>query len=80
MNDQSTRPAISPLRQRMLEDMTNRQFGEHTKCDYIRQVREFAAFFRPVTRSGRAVGSAALPTPSGLTRRELYEDEPGGHG
>jgi integrase/recombinase XerD len=45
MTDQSNdRPAASPLRQQMIEDMTFRQFGEHTKRDYIRQVREFAAF------------------------------------
>ncbi len=36
--------AVSPLRQRMTEDMTIRQFGEHTKRDYIRQVRDFTAF------------------------------------
>jgi site-specific recombinase XerD len=35
--------AISPLRQRMIEDMTIRQFGEKTRCDYIRQVRAFTA-------------------------------------
>ena len=45
MSDQtSDRPAVSPLRQRMIEDMTIRQFGERTKRDYVRQVREFAAF------------------------------------
>ena len=36
--------AASPLRRRMIEDMTIRQFGEHTKRDYVRQVRQFAAF------------------------------------
>ena len=36
--------AISPLRRRMIEDMTIRQFGEKTRRDYIRQVREFTAF------------------------------------
>jgi integrase/recombinase XerD len=36
--------AVSPLRRRMIEDMTIRQFGERTKRDYIRQVREFTAF------------------------------------
>ena len=36
--------AISPLRQRMIEDMSIRQFGEKTRRDYIRQVRAFAAF------------------------------------
>lgn len=37
-------PAVSPLRQRMIEDMSIRRFGEHTKRDYVRQVREFTAF------------------------------------
>ena len=36
--------AVSPLRRRMIEDMTIRQFGEKTRRDYIRQVREFTAF------------------------------------
>ena len=36
--------AVSPLLRRMIEDMTIRQFGEHTKRDYVRQVREFTAF------------------------------------
>ena len=36
--------AISPLRRRMIEDMTIRQFGEKTRRDYIRQVRAFTAF------------------------------------
>ena len=36
--------AVSPLRRRMIEDMTIRQFGAHTQRDYIRQVREFIAF------------------------------------
>ena len=36
--------AASPLRLRMIEDMTIRQFGEHTKRDYVRQIRQFAAF------------------------------------
>ena len=35
---------VSPLRQRMIEDMTIRRFGEHTQRDYVRQVREFTAF------------------------------------
>src|SRR3954467_7928344 len=36
--------AISPLRRRMIEDMTIRQFGEHTQRAYIRQVRALTAF------------------------------------
>ncbi len=35
---------ISPLRQRMIDDMTARRFTEDTQRDYIRNVRMFAAF------------------------------------
>jgi integrase/recombinase XerD len=35
---------ISPLRLRMIEDMTVRNFVEKTKNDYIRHVKNFAAF------------------------------------
>ena len=42
-SDTSPQP-ISPLRARMIEDMTVRGFNEHTRRDYIRHVRTFAAF------------------------------------
>ena len=35
---------ISPLRQRMIDDMTARRFTEDTQRDYVRNVRNFAAF------------------------------------
>jgi integrase/recombinase XerD len=35
---------VTPLRQRMIEDMSIRRFGEHTQRDYARQVRDFTAF------------------------------------
>ena len=35
---------ISPLRQRMIEDMTARRYKEKVQKDYIRHVRRFAAF------------------------------------
>ena len=37
---------ISPLRQRMIEDMTARRFKEKVQKDYVRHVRTFAAFLR----------------------------------
>src|SRR3972149_9586691 len=40
MNDKS----ISPLRRRMIEDMTVRGFGEKTQSDYIRHVKNFTIF------------------------------------
>src|SRR5512137_257906 len=42
-SDTSPQP-ISPLRARMTEDMTVRGFNEHTRRDYVRHVRSFAAF------------------------------------
>ncbi len=41
--DTST-PAVSPLRQRMLDDMRMRKFGEKTQSDYLRAVRNFAKY------------------------------------
>jgi len=39
--DTST-PNVSPLRQRMIDDMRMRKFGEKTQADYLRAVRNFA--------------------------------------
>ena len=36
--------SISPLRQRMIDDMTARHFGEKTQKDYVRCVKNLAAF------------------------------------
>jgi len=44
-SDNSPQP-ISPLRARMIEDMTVRGFKEDTRRDYVRRVRAFAAFIR----------------------------------
>ena len=47
---------ISPLRRRMIEDMSLRNFGEKTQNDYIRHVKTFSTFlgrshqFRPGVR------------------------------
>ncbi len=48
-----THLTISPLRQRMIEDMTARNFGEKTQSDYIRSVKKLARFF------GRSPDSAS---------------------
>ena len=42
-SDTSSRP-VSPLRTRMIEDMTVRGFSEQTRSHYVRHVRSFAAF------------------------------------
>jgi integrase/recombinase XerD len=43
MSDKPDKP-ISPLRQRMIDDMTARRFSEDTQRDYVRNVRNFTAF------------------------------------
>ena len=45
---------ISPLRRRMIEDMTVRGFGEKTQSDYIRHVKNFTIFLgrAPDTATG----------------------------
>ena len=47
-------PTVSPLRQRMLEDMRMRKFAEHTQDGYIRAVRKLAAFL------GRSPATATI--------------------
>ena len=52
---------ISPLRRRMIEDMSVRNFVEKTRNDYIRHVRTFTAFLgrRILPRRGPSPLSAA---------------------
>ncbi len=59
---------ISPLRRRMIEDMTVRNFVEKTRNDYIRHVRSFTAFF------GRSPDTA---TPEDLRRFQLHQTQTG---
>ncbi len=49
-----TDECISPLRRRMIEDMTVRNFVPKTQSDYIRRVKNFADFLRrPPDRASR---------------------------
>jgi integrase-like protein len=59
---------ISPLRRRMIEDMTVRNFVEKTRNDYIRQVSTFTAFL------GRSPDTA---TPEDLRRFQLHQTQTG---
>jgi site-specific recombinase XerD len=60
--DASTR-AVTPLRQRMLDDMRMRKLGDKTQAAYIRAVRGLAAFL------GRSPDSATVED---LRRFQLY--------
>ncbi len=59
---------ISPLRQRMIEDMSVRNFNEKTHNDYIRQVWTFTAFLRR---------SPDPATPEDLRRYQLHQTQTG---
>jgi site-specific recombinase XerD len=59
---------ISPLRRRMIEDMTVRGFGEKTQNDYIRHVKNFTIFL------GRSPDTA---TPEDLRAYQLHQREKG---
>jgi hypothetical protein len=50
-----TDEAMSPLRRRMIEDMTVRKFVEKTQKDYIRHVKP-----RPIAGEGHDRGSGSL--------------------
>jgi hypothetical protein len=39
-----TDEAMSPLRRRMIEDMTIRKFAPKTQHDYVQRVKDFAVF------------------------------------
>ena len=42
----SSTPSVSPLRQRMLDDMRMRKLSPKTQISYIRSVRQFAAYLK----------------------------------
>ena len=53
-----TDEAMSPLRRRMIEDMTIRKFAPKTQHDYVQRVKNFAAFL------ARRFGGGVSATPS----------------
>src|SRR5438128_12542824 len=59
---------ISPLRQRMIEDMSVRNFGAKTRNDYIRHVRILTTFL------GRSPDTA---TAEDLRRFQLHQSKAG---
>src|SRR6476469_5488158 len=61
---------ISPLRRRMIEDMTVRNFFQKKRNDYIRHVRSFTAFL------GRSPDTA---TPEDLRGFQVHQTQTGVH-
>jgi hypothetical protein len=48
-----TDEAMSPLRRRMIEDMTIRKFVQKTQHDYVRRVKNFARSRHGESRTGQ---------------------------
>jgi len=63
-----TEKPISPLRQRLIEDMMVRNFIEKTRNDYVHHVKTFAAFLKR---------SPDTATPEDLRRFQLHQTETG---
>jgi len=68
MTNPPAQPSVSPLRRRMLEDMAMRGLREDTQRDYIRFVKNFAAFL------GRSPDTA---TGEDVRRFQIYQHENG---
>ncbi len=65
-----TDEAMSPLRRRMIEDMTIRKLASKTQQGYIRIIKDFAAFL------GRSPDTASLED---VRRFQLYLAANGAH-
>jgi site-specific recombinase XerD len=59
---------ISPLRRRMIEEMSLRNFGEKTQNDYIRHVKTFSTFLGH---------SPARATGEDLRRYQVHQSKAG---
>ena len=75
-----TDKAISPLRRRMIEDMTIRKLAPKTQASYIRAVRNFTIFLGRSPDQASAEDLRALSVASGLQRRRGSEPERDGDG
>jgi hypothetical protein len=62
-----TDDAISPLRRRMVEDMTIPKFAPKTQHDYVQRVKNFAAFV------GRSPDTATSTLAAGDTFEEVAD-------
>src|ERR1700730_3395557 len=75
-----TEECITPLRRRMIEDMTVRRFAAETQRNYIRAVKTFADLPRSIAGHGHSRRSASFSIalerdPRPPADRQLY-----GHG
>ena len=61
----SSQPTVSPLRQRMIDDMRMRQLSPKTQANYLRIVREFARYLGRSPDTATVEDLRTLPAASG---------------
>ena len=71
-----TEAPISPLRRRMIEDMTIRKFAPRTQEGYIRAVKGLQRLPRRLAGQGELRGFTPLSTASRRERRRRADDQP----
>ena len=74
MNSPLTANPISPLRQRLIDDMNVRRFSHETKRNYIRDVGRLATS-GTLARHSHGRGSASLPGRAARGWRSRADDE-----
>ena len=75
-----TEKAISPLRQRMIEDMTVRNLAADTQRNYIRAVKNLSIFLGRSPDKGHSRRSAALPAAHDREPGAPADHQQHGHG
>ena len=67
---------MSPLRQRMIDDMTIRNMSPNTQKIYIRAVKNFSVYSRTIAGQADVRGRARLSTASRFARPPSRHDQP----
>ena len=70
-----TEQAISPLRRRMIEDMTIRKLAQKTQHDYVRRVKDFANYLKRSPDAAKPEDVRGLSVASGVERRRRSKDQ-----
>ena len=70
-----TEQAISPLRRRMIEDMTIRKFAQKTQHDYVRRVKEFASYLKRSPDTAKPEDVRGFQLHHYVKRRRHAEDQ-----
>jgi hypothetical protein len=72
-------PAVTPLRQRMIDDMRMRKLEPKTQEAYIRAVRKLAAYLKRSPDTGHGGGSAQFPAAPGRHRHLAHHAQRHAH-